>query len=83
MKKSENQDSMGKTNFFQYPALQPLGNFSHMAAHRSSSENTKKMNLIPNLNKTSPRIHTKSELDILGVLRKLVKYVIHSSKRKN
>jgi hypothetical protein len=54
-----------------------------MAAHRSSSENTKKMNLIPNLNKTSPRIHTKSELDILGVLRKLVKYVIHSSKRKN
>jgi hypothetical protein len=35
------------------------------------------------LNKTSPQAHTESELDVLGVHRKLVKYVVHSSKRKN
>jgi hypothetical protein len=35
------QDFMGKTNyFFMNPALQPLGSFSHMAACRSSLENT-------------------------------------------
>jgi hypothetical protein len=38
------------------------------------------MNLIPVLNKTSPRAHMKFELDVLGVLGKLVKYVVHSSK---
>jgi hypothetical protein len=54
-----------------------------MAACRSSLENIGKMNLIPNLNKTSPRAHTELELDVLGVLGKLVKYVVHSSKRKN
>jgi hypothetical protein len=30
----------------------------------------------------SPRAHTKSELDVLHVHEKLVKYVVHSSKRK-
>jgi hypothetical protein len=40
-KKVKNQDFMGKTNyFFENPALQPLGSFSHMAACRSSLENT-------------------------------------------
>jgi hypothetical protein len=53
-----------------------------MATCRSSSENTRKMNLIPVFNKTSPRAHTKSDLDVLGVHGKLVKYVVHSSKRK-
>jgi hypothetical protein len=38
------------------------------------------MNLIPVLNKTSPLAHTESELDVLGVPGKLVKYVVHSSK---
>jgi hypothetical protein len=28
------------------PALQPLGSFSHMAASRSSSKITRKMNLL-------------------------------------
>jgi hypothetical protein len=56
--------------------------FSHMAACRSSSKNIGKMNLIPVLNKTSPRAHMESELDVLGVPRKLVKYVLHLSKRK-
>jgi hypothetical protein len=54
-----------------------------MGACKSSSENTRKMNLKFVLNKTSPHAHTKSELDVLGVPGKLVKYVVHLSKRKN
>jgi hypothetical protein len=54
-----------------------------MTTCRSSSENIGKMNLIPVLNKTSPQAHTESELHVLGVSGKLLKYVIHSSKRKN
>jgi hypothetical protein len=79
----KNQDIMGKTNyFFENPILQHLGNVSHMAAYRSL-ENTGKMNLILVFNKNVPRAHTESELDVLGVYGKLVKYVVHSSKRKN
>jgi hypothetical protein len=52
-----------------------------MAACKSSSKNTRKMSLILILNKTSPQVHTKSELDVLGVPRKLVKYVVHLSKK--
>jgi hypothetical protein len=47
------------------------------------SKITRKMNLKPILNKISPWAHTWSELDVLGVLWKLAKYVIHLSKRKN
>jgi hypothetical protein len=54
-----------------------------MAACRSSLENTGKMNLILVFNKNSPQAHTESEFDMLGVHGKLVKYVVHSSKRKN
>jgi hypothetical protein len=68
--------------FFENPALQPLGSFSHMATCRSCLENTWKMSLILVFNKNSPRAHTESELGVLGVHRKLVKYVVHSSKRK-
>jgi hypothetical protein len=53
-----------------------------MAACRSSSENSGKMSLILVFNKNSPRAHTESELYVLGVHGKLVKYVVHSSKRK-
>jgi hypothetical protein len=75
---------MGKTNYFvENHALQPLGSFSHMAACRSSLENTRKMSLIPVFNKNLPRAHTELELDVLGVHGKLEKYVVHSSKRKN
>jgi hypothetical protein len=35
------------------------------------------------LNKNSPWVHTKLELDVLGVVKKLVKYVVHLSKRKS
>jgi hypothetical protein len=39
--KSEKPRFYGKNKlFFEIPALQPLGNFSHMAACRSSLENT-------------------------------------------
>jgi hypothetical protein len=54
-----------------------------MAACRSSLGNTGKMRLIPFFNKTSPWAHAESELDMLGVHRKVVKYVVHLSKRKN
>jgi hypothetical protein len=41
VKKSEKQDFMGKTNYFlRTLPFQPLGSFSHMAACRSSLENT-------------------------------------------
>jgi hypothetical protein len=53
-----------------------------MAACRSSSKKLGKLNLIPVLNKTSPRAHIESKLDVLGIPGKLVKYVVHSSKRK-
>jgi hypothetical protein len=53
-----------------------------MAACRSSLENTGKMSLIPVFNKNFPRAHTELELGVLGVHRKLVKYVVHLSKRK-
>jgi hypothetical protein len=38
------------------------------------------MSLILVFSKKLPRAHTESELDVLGVHRKLVKYVVHSSK---
>jgi hypothetical protein len=53
-----------------------------MAACRSSSKNIRKMNLILFFNNTSPQIHMELELDVLGVHRKLVKYIVHSSKIK-
>jgi hypothetical protein len=53
-----------------------------MAACRSSLENIGKMSLIPVFNKNSPWAHTESELDVHGVHKKLVKYVVHLSKRK-
>jgi hypothetical protein len=39
------------------------------------------MSLILVFNKKSPWAHTESELDVFGVHGKLVKYVVHSSKR--
>jgi hypothetical protein len=74
---------MGKTNFFlSTQPFNPWAIFSHMVACRSSSENTGKMSLIPIFNKNFPRAHIESEFDVLGVHRKLVKYVVHSSRRK-
>jgi hypothetical protein len=81
--KSEKPRFYGQNKlFFENLALQPLGSFSHMAACRSSLENTGKMCIIPVFNKNSPWAHTESELDVLGIYRNLVKYVVHSTKRK-
>jgi hypothetical protein len=83
VKKSEKRRFYGQNKlFFENPALQPLGSFSHMAARRSSLENTLKMSLILVFNKNSPWAHTELELGVLGVHGKLVKYVVHLSKRK-
>jgi hypothetical protein len=81
VKKSEKPKFYGQNKlFFDNPALQPLGSFSHMAACRSSLENTRKMSLKLVFNKNSPRAHMVLELGVLGVHGKLVKYVVHSSK---
>jgi hypothetical protein len=41
VKKSEKPRFHGQNKlFFEHPALQPLGSFSHMAAYRSFLENT-------------------------------------------
>jgi hypothetical protein len=71
----KNQDSMGKTNFF-FSTL-PFSPWSILA-----SKNTGKLNSILVLNKTSIQVHTKLNFDMLGVHKKLMKYVVHSSKRK-
>jgi hypothetical protein len=81
-KKSEKPRFYGQNKLLsRHPTLQPLGSFSHMTACRSSSKNTGKMSLIPVFNKNSPQYEL--ELDVLGVHGKLMKYVVHSSKRKN
>jgi hypothetical protein len=68
VKKSEKPRFCGRNKLnFEHPALQPLGSFSHMAACRSSSKNSGKMSLILVFNKNSPRAHTESELDVLGI----------------
>jgi hypothetical protein len=41
------------------------------------------LSLILVFNKNSPWAHTESELGVLGVHGKLVKYVVHLSNRKN
>jgi hypothetical protein len=40
------------------------------------------MRLIPGFNKNSPRAHTELDLNVFAVHRKLVKYVVHLSKKK-
>jgi hypothetical protein len=40
------------------------------------------MNVLHVLNKILPPAHIESELDVLGVPRKLVKYIVHSFNRK-
>jgi hypothetical protein len=54
-----------------------------MDACRSSSKNTREMNLIPIFNRNLPLAHTKLEFDVLGIHGKLMKYIVHLSKTKN
>jgi hypothetical protein len=53
-----------------------------MAACRNSSKNTRKMNLVPILNRNSPQAYTELELGVPSIPGMLVKYVVHSTKRK-
>jgi hypothetical protein len=83
LKQSENLRFYGQNElFFGYLALQLWGRFSHMATYRSSLISTRKMNLELILNNNSPRAHMELEFNVLGVGGKLVKYIIHLSKRK-
>jgi hypothetical protein len=41
------------------------------------------MNLQSILNKNSPQAHMGLGFNVLGVVRKLVKYIVYLSKRKN
>jgi hypothetical protein len=66
---------MGKIIFLAPCLLQPLGSFNHMVACRNS--------LKPILNNTSPQAYIELEFNVFGVPRKLLKYVVHSSKRRN
>jgi hypothetical protein len=49
--------------------------------YMSSSKNTRKTNSQPILNKNLSWANMESEFDMLGLARKLVKYVVHSSKK--
>jgi hypothetical protein len=81
LKKAKIQNSIVKTNF--YFGIQPLGNFGHMATCRSSSRNTRKMNLQSILNKKSRWDHMELGFDVLAIAKKLVKNEIYLFKNKN
>jgi hypothetical protein len=74
---------MGKTNFFL--STLSFNSWAVLATwlHEGIPQKIQNRNLISILNKTSPWAHVESELDVFGDFRKLVKYVVHSSKRKN
>jgi hypothetical protein len=83
VKRSEKPRFYGQNKlFFGNPPLQPLGSFRQMAACKSSLENTLKNELNTYFQKKLPRAHIESELGVLGVHGKLVKHVVHLSKRK-
>jgi hypothetical protein len=76
------QDFMDKSNFFfgTLP-LSPWALFSYVIECRSS-KHIWKMNFQTILNKNLPHVHMDLEFDVLDVAKKLVKYVVHLSKRK-
>jgi hypothetical protein len=81
LEKSENLRFYGQNKKINLSTL-PFSPWAILAAwlHVGAPQ---KMILKPVMNKTSPRAHTESEFDVLGVPRKLVKYAIYSSKIKN
>jgi hypothetical protein len=80
----KNQDSMGKTNFFlstlPFNPWAVLATWLHIGAPQKTQEKWTQ-NLFWTKIRHGP--HTESEFDVLGVLGKLVKYIVRSSKRKN
>jgi hypothetical protein len=75
---------MGKTNFFlstlPFSPWAVSATWLHVGAPQKIYQT---MSLEPVLNKTSPWAHTELEFDVFGVPGKLMKFVIHFSKRKN
>ena len=69
-----------KQFFFGHHALQSLGSFSNVVVYRSQ-EKYKKNEFTTYFEQKFIMAHTKLKFDVLGVARKLVKY-IHSSKNK-
>jgi hypothetical protein len=83
VKKSGNARFHGQNKLLSWHMAAPhLGNFNQVATYRNSSNNTRKFNPQSVFNKNSPHAHMKLEFDVLGVARKLVKYVAHVSKKK-
>jgi hypothetical protein len=79
----KNQDFIGKTNYFlktlPFNPWAVSATWVHVGAPYKMHE---KMSLILVFNKNSPQAHIESELGVLGIHGKLVKYVVHSSKGK-
>jgi hypothetical protein len=77
------QDSISKTNFcFGTLSFRPwafLATWLHVGA---SQKTTRNMNLQSILNKDSPWAHIEIEFNVLSIVKKLVEYVVHLSKRK-
>jgi hypothetical protein len=69
------QGSMNKINFF--IGTLPFNPWAILARWL----HTRNMNLQPVLNKNSTRALMELEFDVLGIAMKLLKYVVHLSKR--
>jgi hypothetical protein len=74
---------MGKSNFFLSTMPLSLWTTSATWLHVEAPQKYMKNELNIRFQQKSPRAHTKLELNMLGVYGKLVKYEVHSSKRKN
>jgi hypothetical protein len=79
-------EGIGGCRFYFLLNLQLKWNVKKQSAHGMCTFNesnvTKIMNLQHIKNKYWPWAHTKSGFDVLGVAKKLAKYVVHSLKRK-
>jgi hypothetical protein len=83
LKKSKNPRFYGQNKLlFWCCPLQSLGSFSNVAASKSFSKNTRRMNIQLILNENSSWAHMELEFNMLSVAKKLVEYVVNSSKRK-
>jgi hypothetical protein len=58
-----------------------MDNVSHMAASKSASKITEKLNLQPVLNIELFLTHTESKLGVLGIAGKLAKNIVHMWRR--
>jgi hypothetical protein len=84
--KNKNKNSKilrAKQTSFLAPWLLALGQFSHVVAHRSSSNNTRKIEFTAHFEQIFTMVFIQSQnFDLLGIAIKLVKYIVYLSKRK-